>query len=332
MKRVISAILAVLILCVTISGCGRKAPVNEVKNDGQKYNIAVISGGICDEKFESFFSGVYECFRNIGYSVDQFAAANDEEYLKSILNDSLGGGYIGVILYNLGDYADEYVIKAKEAGVFVSVFSENAYVHPNVSNICYDQEQMTKISVDELVNLYRTDATASKVIVKAWYDETNAVNAARSQTFDKYIAKNGLKAKVDIYEESLNEKSGLSRTTKSQLRDLPQTGMNYIWAADETMAQMIAEYLKFESINNAVVVNIGMSQKNIHKMYEYETYWHAASVVSYTASGRVCAETLSKNIEQKPVEQVIYIPTFMLYSRDLEENPNIEIVDEKANQ
>lgn len=332
MKRIISAVLAGLILCMLFCGCSNENSSRNIKNNGQKYNIAVISAGACDEEFNGFFSGVYDTFRNIGYSVDKFAAANDEQYLESVLADSLKGGYIGVVLYDLNDYADEFIEEAKKAGVFVCVFSKDAYQSDRAPTVCYNQEQLTKTAIDELLKMYREDISYPKTVIKAWYDETDSVKMSRSYLFDTYASQNGLPVNGYLYEEKLNDKSGLSRTAKNQLLALPQTGTNYIWAVDDTMAALIAEYLKDESINNAVVVNIGMNQKNIHKMFEYETYWSAASVVSYKTSGSVCADVLSKSIESKQVQPVTYIPAFMLYSEELEENPSIEILEEKANE
>ncbi len=330
MKRMISAILAVIILSSFISGCNNSVVINNVGVDGQKYNIAVISAGESNDEYNGFFDGIYEIFREIGYSVDKYAAVGDEEYLETILNDSLKGGYIGVILYDLSEYAQEYVKKAQEAGIYVALFNKTDYTHDGVANICYDQESLAGISVDDLIKRYKEDLGAEKTVVKAWYDENNTVNAKRAKIFDEKMQANGIPVSVNAYEYSLNLKSGLSRNVKSQIYGLSQTGTNYIWVVDDTMALMIAEFLKSESINNAVVINIGVTPKSIKKMFDYETYWPAASVVSYTTTGKLCARELVKTIENKPIEKVTFVPAFMLYSSELDENVTIEVIDEKA--
>ena len=123
MKKIIGLILCTAVLCMFLGGCDRQKTAQNVNKTDKKYNIAVISGGNCDEEFESFFYGVYDEFSNIGYSVDKFAAGNDEDYLNQLFSDCLNGGYLGVVLYDLNEYAEEFSVKAKEAGVFVSVFS-----------------------------------------------------------------------------------------------------------------------------------------------------------------------------------------------------------------
>lgn len=332
MKRIVSAILAVIILCACLSGCNGNSGGNNIESDGQKYNIAVISAGECNDEYNGFFDGIYEVFREIGYSVDKYAADGNKEYLETILNDSLKGGYIGVILYDLSEYAEEYVKKAQEAGVHVTLFNKTDYTHEKVANICYDQESLAGISVDELIKRYREDLGAEKTVVKAWYDETNPVNAKRAKIFDEKMQASGIPVSVNAYEYSLNSKSGLSRNVKSQIYGLSQTGTNYIWVVDDTMALMIAEFLRNESINNAVVINIGVTPKSIKKMFDYETYWPAASVVSYTTTGKLCAQELVKTIEKKPIEKVTFLPAFMLYSSELDENATIEVIDTKASQ
>ena len=67
-------------------------------------------------------------------------------------------------------------------------------------------------------------------------------------------------------------------------------------------------------------------------MFDYDTYWPAASVVSYTTTGKLCADELVKTIENKPIEKITYVPAFMLYSSELDENVTIDVIDAKANE
>ncbi len=331
MKRFVKliALLMGMVMVFNLCGCQKNSSQAPVSVSSKKYNIAVISAESGSGEFEMFCSGVTTEFNNIGYNVDKFAAQKDKDYLETVLEESLKGGYVGVILYDLNDYAEDFAKKAKEAGVSCVAFAKSDYTSDLMPVVRCNQAEMTRLSIDELTKV--SNLPISDGIVKVWSNKDSAVNMARSNEFDRYTVSKGIKTAANLYEEGFSVKSGLSRTTKTALNNLPQTGFNYIWAVDDDMAAAVSEYLSKESINNAAVSCVGITQKNILKMYKYELYWRAASAVSYSASGRECAKNLSSRIENKETESVFDVAAVVLHSSSLNENSTIEIV-EKSNE
>lgn len=326
-----SCLLAVLVLmCLNLSGCVQNKTSSAVQVSSKKYNIAVISAMNDSSEFETFCDKITQEFNNIGYNVDTFSAKDDKEYLNSLLSKSLNGGYVGVVLYDINDYAEKFAKEAQERNVACVVFSKSDLKIPNVPIVSYNQSELVKLSVDELVK--QSDEDEEFSIVKVWCNSEKEIISARVSEFDKYIASKGIKKSLDIYEKELNLKSGLSRNSKEELKSLPNEGFNYIWVADDDMAAMVSEYLKEESINNASVVCVGMSRKNISKMYEYENYWQAASAVSFNVSAVKCAEVLSRSIEKKTVDFEYKIPAVVLRSNMLDENSSIDAIEKLSEE
>lgn len=323
--RVLAFAIVVLMCFVSVS-CEKNTQTSPVQISSKKYNIAVISGQSATDEFDTFCSAVTSEFNNIGYNVDKFAVNDDKEYLNELLTQSLNGGYVGVVLYDLDEYVDDFVIKASKADVACVAFSKSEYKNENASVICYNQAELVEMSVDAIVN--SSGANLSDGIVKIWCNSDNAANRARSDEFDKYTMAKKIKTASVIYENDFDLNSGLSRTTKIAIQDLPQDKFNYIWTVNDDMALAVCEYLKAENINNAEVVCVGMTHKNISEMYKYKTYWRASSVVGVKTSGTKCAEVLSKIIEKKPAEKFVQIPSAILYSNDLNKDTNADIIED----
>lgn len=316
------------LLCLTLCSCSLRSNQNNVKINSKKYNIAVISGGKDDEEFSSFCYGVSESFKNIGYKTDSFCANSNKAYLEEILSKSLEGGYVGVVLYDLNSYADEFIQRAREAGVYVAVFSSGIYENPEAVTVCYDQNQMTINSIDELVKYAAEDEYPGFNIVKIWHDAKDPVTSSRSASFDSYVSSKGINVSSVIYEEVLNTKNGLSRLVKNAVSQLPNEGFNYLWVCDDKMAKLIAEELQKESIHNAIIISTGITQSSLKSMQSLESYWYASSIISFKTSGQVCANVLSGCIENKSVQSITSIPAKMLYSKDLANENKNQILEE----
>lgn len=315
-KKIALCVALVLIFGIFCS-CNSDNKSGKKVQTEKKYNVAVISGAADDEDFSSFFQSVSDTFKNIGYRTDKFSANGNTAYLNDILNSSLEGGYMGVILYDLNDYADEFVLKANEAGVFSLVFTSSIYENENAKIVAYDQKQMAIDSVDALVEYAKSKGDSKPKIIKVWHDRTGLATSTKSTTFDEYVKEEKINVVSEICEETLRVEDGLSRAVKAAISDLPDDEFNYLWVCDDAMAKLVIEVLKSEGIHNAVVVSASMSPSGLEAMHELSEYWYASSVVGFKTSGQMCAEALSACVENKEVPNITSISTTVIYGSDI---------------
>ncbi len=326
-RKLILAVSCIIIFGVLCS-CAPKNTINDKASERKKYNIAVISSGKDNEDFSSFFNSVSDTFRNIGYKTDKFSANDNSEYLNDILNSSLEGGYIGVILYDSNAIADEFAKKASEAGIFTLVFSSGFYENPQAITVLYDQKQMTIDSINALVAFAAWGGDNKPKIVKVWHDRNDLSTSAKEKAFNDYVTAAKIDVAVEICEETLRTERGLSRATKTAISNLPDLGFNYIWVCDDEMAELVINELDKESIQNAIVVSASMSPSGIKNMQELSSYWYASSLVSFKNAGVICADVLSGCIENKAVSKVTNVATRIVYGEEIK-NLEKEELEEK---
>lgn len=324
MKKLFGIILSVLIIVSCFAGCSLKSPGGTTPQTAK--NIAVITAGESDEEFDNFCSGVSEKFNYLGYKVDKFATKGDTAYLDSLLTASLNGGYTGVILYDLNDYAEDFYQKASAAGVGAVIFSKVPFESEKIPVVCYDQEGLVSLSAEQLLKLYNESDATKKTVAKIWYYGKDDEGILRSDVFSDKMKDSGVRIGIEAYEETLA--SGLSRSTKAKISSLPEDGECFVWVSDDNMANLVSTYLKSESINNAVVVSVGFSQKNLKNMFLYKNYWNSTSAVSYKKAGSVCADVLNKSIDGNEYDIVTYIPGVVLETESLKDDSSVEVLEE----
>ncbi len=326
MKKLFGIILCILVVVSCLAGCSLNRTSGGLTPHAAKKNIAVITAGESDEEFDNFCNGVLEKFTYHGYKVDKFATRGDMTYLDDLFASSLNGGYTGVILYDLNDYAEDFYKKASEAGVWTVIFSKVPFESEKLPVVCYDQEEMVSLSVDQLLELYKGSDAGKKTVAKIWCYGKDEEGFLRSDVFSKKMQENGIRVAFEAYEETLA--SGLSRSTKAKISTLPEDGECFVWVSDDDMANLVSTYLKNESINNAVVVSVGFSQKNLKNMFLSKNYWHSTSAVSYKKAGAVCADVLNKCFDGTEHDVITYIPSVVLETESLEDDSSIEVLEE----
>jgi simple sugar transport system substrate-binding protein len=278
--------------------------------------VAIIRNFAVGDHTRQFLEGCVTEGRSMGFIVDTFITAGDNELCRKLIARISRADYDGLILFH-GDADFTYdalkpaVYKPMKVVTFDALPYKNGdpaqEILPGVTSTAQDDVKLAQSSLNAILSL---SADPPARVIRAWSGPGIPPLDRRLSIYNEFVQQGRIEEAAWIYPRDFAfSRSGVREALSAILPEIPEGSVDAIWASYDEFAKGCIDALEDAGRQDIKMVSIDISNDDIKLMLEHPDLWIATVAVDPRFIGIVNMRLLAAKFAREATpETYIFTP------------------------